>query len=89
MTIIDGDAENVIELKNVMKGQDIVYCAISGDKLPAIATNIVNAMSECGISRLIFMGAVGIYNEIPDEMDGEDNVCNNPDLRCRIEKPLM
>ena len=30
------------------------------------------------ISRLIFMGAVGIYNEIPDEIDGEDNLDNEP-----------
>ena len=28
---------------------------------------------------MIFMGAVGIYNEIPDAMDGKDNVDNNPD----------
>ena len=24
------------------------------------------------------MGAVGIYNEIPEEMDGEDNLNNEP-----------
>ena len=30
------------------------------------------------MKRLIFMGAVGIYNEIPDEMDGEDNLDNEP-----------
>ena len=26
----------------------------------------------------MFMGAVGIYNEIPAEMDGDDNVDNEP-----------
>lgn len=30
------------------------------------------------MKRLIFMGAVGIYNEIPDEIDGEDNLDNEP-----------
>lgn len=61
-----------------MQGQDVVYCAISGEALPQIAENIVAAMSACGVKRLIFMGAVGIYNEIPDEMDGEDNLDNEP-----------
>ena len=61
-----------------MQGQDVVYCAISGEALPQIAENIVAAMGECGVKRLIFMGAVGIYNEIPDEIDGEDNLDNEP-----------
>lgn len=78
MTVVNGDAENVEDLKKVMPGQDVVYCAISGDALPQIAENIVAAMSACGVERLIFMGAVGIYNEIPEEMDGEDNLDNEP-----------
>lgn len=78
VSVIDGDAETVADLKAVMQGQDVVYCAISGDALPQIAENIVVAMTENGVNRLIFMGAVGIYNEIPDEIDGEDNLDNEP-----------
>lgn len=77
-TVVNGDAENMENLKKAMQGQDVVYCAISGEALPQIAENIVAAMGECGVKRLIFMGAVGIYNEIPDEMDGEDNLENEP-----------
>ena len=77
-TVVNGDAERLEELKAVMPGHDVVYCAISGDALPKIAENIVSAMDEAGIKRLIFMGAVGIYNEIPDEIDGEDNLDNEP-----------
>ncbi len=77
-TVINGDAENIDELKKVVREQDVVYCAISGDALPKIAENIVSVMTECGCTRLIFMGAVGIYNEIPDEIDGEDNLDNEP-----------
>lgn len=77
-TVVNGDAENIEDLKMVMQGQDVVYCAISGEALPQIAENIVAAMGECDVKRLIFMGAVGIYNEIPDEMDGEDNLDNEP-----------
>ena len=35
-------------------------------------------MTANDVKRLIFMGAVGIYNEIPDEIDGEDNPDNEP-----------
>ena len=77
-TVVNGDAENMEDLKEAMQGQDVVYCAISGEALPQIAENIVAAMGECGVKRLIFMGAVGIYNEIPDEIDGEDNLDNEP-----------
>ena len=66
------------DLKKAVQGQDVVYCAISGDALPKIARNIVAVMSESSVKRLIFMGAVGIYNEIPDEIDGEDNLDREP-----------
>lgn len=75
---VNGDAENLEQLQAMMPGQDVVYCAISGDALPKIAENIVTAMTECGVKRLIFMAAVGIYNEIPDEIDGDDNLDNEP-----------
>ena len=77
-TVVNGDAENMEDLKKAMQGQDVVYCAISGKALPQIAENVVAAMGEYGVKRLIFMGAVGIYNEIPDEIDGEDNLDNEP-----------
>lgn len=78
ISVINGDAKNIAELKAIMQDQDVVYCAISGDALPKITENIVSAMTESNVNRLIFMGAVGIYNEIPDEIDGEDNLDNEP-----------
>lgn len=73
------DALKERDLQNAMADCDVVYCAISGDDLPVIAENIVSAMKHSGLRRLIFMGAVGIYNEIPVDLDDEDNVRNNPD----------
>lgn len=78
ITVVNGDAENLNELKAIMPGQDVIYCAVSGDALSKVAENIVAAMMESSVNRLIFMGAVGIYNEIPDEIDGEDNLDNEP-----------
>lgn len=78
IAVVNGDAENLEALKAIMPGHDVVYCAISGDALPKVAENIVAAMTDSGVNRLIFMGAVGIYNEIPDEIDGDDNLDNEP-----------
>ena len=70
---------NADDLQQAMAGCHVVYCAISGDDLPIIAENMVSAMKKTGVRRLIFMGAVGIYDEIPADMDDEDNLRNNPD----------
>ena len=77
--VVDCDATKSEDLEKVMMGCDVVYCAISGDDLPLAAAHIVSAMKNLGLRRLILMGAVGIYNEIPADMDDEDNVKNNPD----------
>ena len=77
--VVDCDATKLKDLEKVMMGCDVVYCAISGDDLPLAAENVVSAMKKLGLRRLILMGAVGIYNEIPADMDDEDNVKNNPD----------
>ena len=70
---------NADDLQQAMAGCHVVYCAISGDDLPIIAENMVSAMKKTRVRRLIFMGAVGIYDEIPADMDDEDNLRNNPD----------
>lgn len=77
VTTVDGDATSLNDLDKVMKNQDVVYCAISGEQLPLIAENIVKSMKENAVERIIFMGAIGIYNEIPEEIDGKDNVDQN------------
>lgn len=79
ITVMDGDALNPDDLKNAVRNQDVVYCAISGGDLPKVAENIVETMEQENVNRLIFMGAVGIYNEIPNDIDPQDNVENNPD----------
>lgn len=77
--IVNCDATDELSLHTAMADCDTVFCAISGDALPTVAKNIIAEMKRSGISRLIFMGAVGIYNEIPVELDDEDNVRNNPE----------
>ncbi len=76
---VSGDALNPADLEKVLKNHDVVYCAISSDQLSVIAGHLVRLMPIYGVQRLIFVAAVRIYDEIPDEMDGKDNVSNNPD----------
>jgi uncharacterized protein YbjT (DUF2867 family) len=62
--VIEGDVLNFKKLKESMKGQDVVYANLDG-KLEKQAENIVKAMSELGIKKLIFITSLGIYDEVP------------------------
>lgn len=57
---IQGDAMNYNDVKNAIEGQDIVYVNLSGN-LEAMAKNIVKAMQETGVKRIIAISSIGIY----------------------------
>ena len=59
--IIEGDVLNFNQLKEAVKGQDIVYANLSGD-LEAMAKNIVKAMEETDVKKVIFISSIGIYD---------------------------
>jgi uncharacterized protein YbjT (DUF2867 family) len=59
--IIEGDVLNYQQLKQAIAGQDIVYANLAGD-LEAMAKNIVRAMDETGVKKLIFISSIGIYD---------------------------
>jgi uncharacterized protein YbjT (DUF2867 family) len=59
--IVEGDILNYAQLKEAVKGQDLVYANLSGD-LEAMAKNIVKAMDETGLKKLIFISSIGIYD---------------------------
>lgn len=61
-TIIEGDVLNYASLKDAVYGQDIVYANLAGD-LGNMAKNIVRAMGETGVQKIIFISSIGIYNE--------------------------
>lgn len=58
--IIEGDVMDYDLLKNAINGQDIVYVNLAGN-LEAMAKNIVNAMLETGVKRVIAISSIGIY----------------------------
>ena len=58
--IIESDVLNYDQLKNAIAGQDIVYVNLAGD-LEAMAKNIVKAMNETGVKKVIAISSIGIY----------------------------
>jgi uncharacterized protein YbjT (DUF2867 family) len=52
---------NFNQLQEAIAGQLIVYANLAGD-LEAMAKNIVRAMDETGVTKLIFISSIGIYD---------------------------
>jgi len=59
-TVVEADVMDYGKLKNAIAGQDIVYINLAGD-LEAMAKNIVKAMQETGVKRVIAISSIGIY----------------------------
>lgn len=65
--IVEGDVLDAPTLRNAVQGQDVVYANLAGD-MARQAHAIVDAMRETGLKRLIFIGSMGIYGEVPGEI---------------------
>ena len=59
--IIEGDAMDYNEVSNAIAGQDIVYVNLAGN-LEAMTKNIVKAMQENAVKRIIAISSIGIYD---------------------------
>lgn len=59
-TVVEADVMDYGRLKNAVSGQDIVYINLAGD-LEAMTSNIVKAMKETGVKRVIAISSIGIY----------------------------
>ena len=60
VAVVEGDVMDYSKLKDAIQGQDIVYVNLAG-KLEAMARNIVRAMQETGVKRIIAISSIGIY----------------------------
>ncbi len=58
---VEGNVLDFKQLKNAITWQDIVYANLAGD-LEAMAINIVKAMDENGVKKLILISSIGIYD---------------------------
>ncbi|MVM29111.1 NAD(P)H-binding protein [Spirosoma sp. HMF4905] len=59
--VIEGNVLNYSQLKEAIAGQDIVYVNLAGD-LEVMIKNVVQAMSEEGVKKIIFISSIGIYD---------------------------
>ncbi|MEJ7142214.1 NAD(P)H-binding protein, partial [Staphylococcus capitis] len=66
ITVYEGDAKNEQDIVKALDKVDVVFASLSGS-MDAEATAIVNAMAQKNVSRLIFIAAPGIYDELPDK----------------------
>jgi nucleoside-diphosphate-sugar epimerase len=66
VTLIDGDANDPEDLRQAIKGQDIVFVAFVDHGAGAQLTqNVIKIMDEAGVKRLISSNILGIYDEVP------------------------
>jgi uncharacterized protein YbjT (DUF2867 family) len=59
-SVIEGDALNFINVKKAVREIDIVYVNLAGD-LETMSKNIIKAMKETGVKRIIAISSIGIY----------------------------
>ncbi|MFC9551455.1 SDR family oxidoreductase [Rhodococcus sp. NPDC056960] len=62
--IVEGDARDEKAVAGAVRGQDIVYANLAGE-IDTQAERIVAAMQSQRVQRLIFVTALGIYDEVP------------------------
>jgi uncharacterized protein YbjT (DUF2867 family) len=62
--VVEGDVLDRDELDAAARGEDVVYANLAGD-LDVQAARIVESMTTAGVGRLIFITALGIYDEVP------------------------
>lgn len=61
-TVIQGNAMSYSDIKKAVVGQDIVYINLAGN-LEIMAQNIIKAMHEAGVKRVIGISSIGIYDK--------------------------
>ena len=66
VALVKGDVLDEAQLSQAMAGQDFVFVALRGD-LPAYVQAILSAMQKAGVTRVIFIAAMGIYDEVADD----------------------
>ncbi|MCH4056494.1 MAG: NAD(P)H-binding protein [Lactobacillaceae bacterium] len=68
VTLIDGDIQDYDAVNTAMKGQDLVYLALVDHTAANVLTkNMIKAMKENGVQRVVASSLLGLYNEVPGE----------------------
>lgn len=68
-------------LRQAVSGQDIVYANLTGEDLDKQAQAVIAAMQAEGVQRLVFVLALGIYDEVPGKFGEWNNATIGEDLK--------
>ncbi len=68
-------------LKEAVASQDIVYANLTGEDLDKQADAVISAMKATGVTRMIFVLSLGIYNEVPGAFGKWNNAIIGEDLK--------
>ena len=80
-SVIEGDVRDPSALGRAMAGQDLVYANLTGEDLDEQARIIIASMQAAGIKRLIFVLALGIYDEVPGKFGDWNRQAIGEDLK--------
>ncbi len=80
-SVIEGDVRDRSALGRAMAGQDLVYANLTGEDLDDQARSIIASMQAAGIKRLIFVLALGIYDEVPGKFGDWNRQAIGEDLK--------
>lgn len=79
VTVLEGDLNNAADVEKAIQGQDMVFTAVVDHEQNNMPTrNIIAAMKQNNVKRVIATNILGIYDEVPGEF-GKYNrdVCFN------------
>ncbi len=66
--VIETDLESAQSVNDAIKGQDMVFVAVvDHDSDNAMTKNVISAMKENNVDRVISTNILGLYNEVPGE----------------------
>ena len=63
--VVEGDVLHQAQIDAAVAGRDIVYANLTGEDLDRQAHNVIASMQAAGVRRLVFVLALGIYDEVP------------------------
>ncbi|KRN98854.1 NAD(P)H-binding protein [Companilactobacillus kimchiensis] len=68
VTLVDGDINDYDAVNAAMKDQDLVYVSfVDHDSNNTMTKNVIKAMQENKVERVVESSLLGLYNEVPGE----------------------
>ncbi len=101
VNVMQGDALNAEDVKKALEGQDVLLCALEGD-VRSMAKNIMSALAETSVNRIIWITGMGIHHEItglrgmmlnmlakqrPDYIEAADIIAASPAVTTLLRCP--